>query len=147
MGKNGDMFIIIGGLDCRWSCYPAQGMRGAGIGYSLKENTVNVSSNGQHKHLMESGLIRPVLGSEVPMEVRRGMAIRTSEGREVGRVAAVVIDGPTREVTHIILGRRPQTVEYRLVPIGLVEEVATEAVVLGILNPLVEELPEYHGAS
>jgi sporulation protein YlmC with PRC-barrel domain len=71
------------------------------------------------------------------------MVIRTNEGREVGKVAAVVIDSQSQAVTHIILGHLPETLEYRLVPAALIEEVDAEAIVLGIFSPLVESLPKY----
>jgi len=65
-------------------------------------------------------------------EVRRGMAIFTSDGVEAGKAAAVVIDEINQTVTHIVLCRLGQPPEYRLTPLSLIERVDEEGIWLCI---------------
>ena len=74
------------------------------------------------------------------------MSVQTIEGDTAGRVAAVVLDEEHQKVTHILLMQERQLVEYRLVPVELIEEVEQEAVLLCILLPVVGHLPIWHGA-
>jgi sporulation protein YlmC with PRC-barrel domain len=106
----------------------------------------------QSAMLMESGSLTAhnlgdvdgCAGASSGAEVRRGMLVQTSEGRTAGRVAAVVLDQEQQKVTHILLMRERQLLEYRLVPVELVEEVGKEAVLLGIFHTVVENLPIWH---
>ncbi len=98
----------------------------------------------QYKELIVSGSIYPDHAKDVPVEVRRGMAILTSDGQEAGRVAAVIIDKKDRQVTHILLSRQSQMPEYRLVPIDLIEHVHEEKVLLRISKQVVSSLPTWH---
>jgi hypothetical protein len=98
-----------------------------------------------YRELMVSGLIYPACMPTIAVEIRRGMAILTGEGREAGRVAAVLIDSRDGQVTHILLGRHYDTPEYRLVPVDLVEQVREESVLLRILDELINRLPTWHG--
>ena len=94
--------------------------------------------------LIVSGSICLEQASDLPVEVRRGMAILTSEGREAGRVAAVIIDKHDQQVTHILLSRLSQIPEYRLVPIELIKQVHEEKVLLRIFHQVVNSLPRWH---
>ena len=85
-------------------------------------------------------------GSDSAVEVSRGLLILTSEGREAGRVAAVIIDRHSQQATHILLSRLSQLLEYRLVPIALIEQVHQEKVLLRIFNQDVNSLPMWHGS-
>ena len=85
--------------------------------------------------LMESGS----LAGNTPIEVGRGMGIQTREGHTVGHVAAVVMD-QNNQTTHILL-QEPGQMLYRQIPVKLVEQVAPEVIVLGILKPVLEDLP------
>lgn len=107
---------------------------------------MSVASNGQQGQLMVNGFVKAPQGGEGLLEIRRSMSIKTSEGQEVGRVAAIVVDCQSHEVTHIVLSRYAQALAYRLVPACLIEQVAKEVVVLGIPSQLVDGLPEYHGS-
>ncbi len=68
----------------------------------------------------------------------------TSDGQTAGHVAAVVTDGPSGKVTHVVLGHLRQIPEYRLTPIALIETVADEKVLLRIMQSVVESLPIWH---
>jgi sporulation protein YlmC with PRC-barrel domain len=124
-------------------------------GMSGKDNVVPMPDEERFDHeldgelpaeLVVSGAIHPVQTGDRVMDVRRGMLILTSEGREAGRVAAVIIDRHDQLVTHILLSRLDQMPEYRLVPIALVEQVIEEQVRLGIHNQIVNTLPLWHGS-
>ena len=104
----------------------------------------NQNHDDLYAELIVSGLIYPDHGSDIAVEVRRGMVILTSEGREAGRVAAVITNRHDQQVTHILLSRPSQHIEYRMVPIELVEQVSEETVSLHILAALVNTLPPWH---
>lgn len=67
-----------------------------------------------------------------PIEVKRGMAIFTSDSVEAGKVAAIAIDESTQVVTCIALCRPGQSPEYRLAPISLIERVDEAGILLYI---------------
>ena len=75
------------------------------------------------------------------VEVRRTMPVFDSEGVEVGTVAAVVVDQATQATTHLLLGQLHPNLEYRLVPLTLIEWVNEEVVQLRIPSPDVNQLP------
>jgi sporulation protein YlmC with PRC-barrel domain len=100
----------------------------------------------QDEELIVSGSIYPDQQRGFAVEVRRGMEVLTSEGREAGRVAAVIIDKQDQQVTHILLSRLIQMPEYRLVPITLIEQVHEDKVLLSIFNQVVNSLPTWHGS-
>jgi hypothetical protein len=99
-----------------------------------------------HEELIVSASIYPYQGSDIAVEVRRGMIILTSEGLEAGRVAAVAIDRRNQQVTNILLSRLIQRHEYRLVPISIIEQVLEEKVLLCIFNQVVNTLPMWRGS-
>lgn len=108
----------------------------------------NAQTNDLSVMLMESGVLTvhnlgDVAGSGA--EVHRGMSVQTGEGHTAGRVAAVVLDQAQQKVTHLLLMRERQLLEYRLVPVELIDEVGEEAVLLRILPSVVESLPIWHG--
>ena len=98
------------------------------------------------RELIVSGVLYLQQAGDSEVDVRRGMVILTSEGREAGRVAAVIIARQDQHVTHILLTRLGQLPEYRLVPIALVEQVSEETVRLGIFSQVVNTLPLWNGS-
>jgi hypothetical protein len=76
-----------------------------------------------------------------PVEVSRGMVVLTRDGLEAGRVAAVVEDSQSRQISHLLLGRPRLAQDYRLVPVALIEQVNGEAVYLHIDSEAVASLP------
>ena len=96
--------------------------------------------------LFISGAIYLEHENDIAVEVRRGMAILTSEGQEAGRVAAVIMEKDAQQVTRILLSRLSQMPEYRLVPIALIEQVHEEKVLLCIANQVVNTLPTWKGS-
>jgi sporulation protein YlmC with PRC-barrel domain len=99
-----------------------------------------------YTELLVSGSICLDHESDTAVEVKRGMAILTSEGREAGRVAAVIINRHDQQVTHILLSGLSQIPEYRLVSIALIEQVYEGKVLLRIFNQVVTSLPTWHGS-
>jgi hypothetical protein len=94
--------------------------------------------------LFVSGLVPAVAGGEVGVEIRRGMTILTTEGEMVGTVAGVIKDTEPQEVKYILLSRPSQYIEYRMVPVELIQQISEETVSLHILAALVNTLPPWH---
>ena len=112
----------------------------------------NIQTNEQSAMLMESGSLAPEHSHDADsgtcarcgVEVHRGMVVQTSEWHTVGRVAAVVLEQEKQVITHILMMRERQLLEYRLVPVELIEEVNEGAVLLRIFQSVVESLPVWH---
>ena len=102
-------------------------------------------SGDQDLDLVVSGLIYLEQAGDVAIEVRRGMVILTAEGREAGKVAAVIIGRQPRQVTHVLLGRLRQALEYRQVPLELIERVQEDRVLLRVVYQFVDSLPKWRG--
>lgn len=94
--------------------------------------------------LMVSGFVRPDDSCALYFEVRRGLPVFSEEGLEVGKVAAVILNGDSCIATHILLGRLPESIGYWLVPVELVAEVDDGKVQLSIPDGAVETLPRWH---
>jgi hypothetical protein len=77
--------------------------------------------------------------------VRRAMAVVGSDGREMGKVAAVEVDPGSQAVEYIVLGRLCPLLSYRLAPASLVAGVDGEIVQLQIPGRDVEGLPPRAG--
>ena len=78
--------------------------------------------------------------------VHRGMTVHTSEGHMAGHVAAVVLDQDQQQVTHVLLVQERQLLEYRLIPVELIEQVDDEEILLRIFQPAVDSLPAWHSS-
>ena len=89
--------------------------------------------------LMQSGNITPAAGGE--SRVTRGMPAISADGREVGWVAAVVMDGRGGDSRGLLLARPRTTLEYYLVPSGSIRSVNDGQVLLGIRAEAAWSLP------
>ncbi len=94
--------------------------------------------------LMVSGFICPQSRCALSAEVRRGMPIRSIEGLEAGKVAAVVLNGDHQQATHVLLSRLPEITGYWLVPVDLIADMHDQAVRLAISLPAIDALPRWH---
>lgn len=102
--------------------------------------------------LLESGSLtahktndaEPGFGTINQVEIRRGMRVQTLEGRTAGRVAAVVLDEDQQKVTHVLLMQERTHLEYRLLPVELIEQVANEEIRLRTFQHVVDKLPPWH---
>jgi sporulation protein YlmC with PRC-barrel domain len=74
------------------------------------------------------------------------MPIFSREGREVGKVAAVVLDSNNQKAAYLLLGRLPETSGYWMVSVDLIAEVDDEKVRLSIPRETVQSLPEWHSS-
>lgn len=99
------------------------------------------ANNDPLEKLMVSGLVHLTQEDSSPFEVSRGMAILTCDGREVGKVAAVIVDSRSQIVTHILLTRLHLSPEYRLVPVNLIKQVSEETISLDVCRQTIESLP------
>jgi hypothetical protein len=84
-------------------------------------------------------------GAGRPVTVERGMAVQTSEGQAAGHVAAVVLGGGCQQMTHVLLVQERRRLEYRLVPVALIQQVDAGQVRLRIMQAGIEGLPAWHG--
>ena len=91
--------------------------------------------------LFESGPVYSEQKDSSPVEIRRGMTILTQDERAAGRVAAVILDGDSQNVTHILLAYLHLTPDYRLIPINFIKQVSQETVLLHIDSEAIEHLP------
>lgn len=96
--------------------------------------------------LMESGSIW--LHGDVCGEcrVQRGMPAISTDGEEVGWVAAVMLN-PEGLSTALLMARPQATLEYYLVPLGLISRVEGGQVLLRMPAQTVQTLPHRNGAS
>lgn len=91
--------------------------------------------------LLVSSWIRLGPPDSASVEVQRTMPVFSREGVEVGTVAAVVVDPATQATTHLLLCQLLPNLEYRLVPLTLIECVNEAVVQLRISSPDVNQLP------
>jgi uncharacterized protein YrrD len=83
------------------------------------------------QRLFERGQVRLEQENQTESaEVSRGMVILTRDGWEAGKVAAVVFDSQSRQVSHVLLGRPRLAPDYRLVPVELIKEVNGKTIYL-----------------
>jgi hypothetical protein len=95
------------------------------------------------QELLVSGLLYPTDGANAAVEIRRGMVILTTEGEVAGIVAGVINNREPQQMQYILLSRPSQQLEYRMVPIDLVQQVSEETVSLRLLAALVSTLPPW----
>ena len=74
-------------------------------------------------------------------EVFRGMSVMTVDGAAAGVVAAVVQNGSTQTITHILLGQAPPTAVYRLISTDLLERLEENRLWLRVVIAQVATLP------
>lgn len=80
-----------------------------------------------------------------PCLVRRGMPVQTSEGCIEGHVAAVILDAARQEITHVLLVQERLRLEYRLLPVALIQQVDEGQLLLHTFEPGLESLPVWSG--
>jgi sporulation protein YlmC with PRC-barrel domain len=93
------------------------------------------------QRLFERGLLHLDQTNGLAIEITRGMTILTNEGQEAGKVAAVVVDKVSQQVSHLLLRHLRLSPKYRLVPVNLIEQINQEAIVLRVGQQIVDSLP------
>lgn len=86
---------------------------------------------GDELQLMVSGVLALEEPSGACAIVERGMPILSRDGQEMGKVAAVRVDG-NQAVEAILLSRLPLKMEYRIVPAGSIVTVRGHEVFLDL---------------
>ncbi|MFO7539220.1 MAG: hypothetical protein R6X32_14355 [Chloroflexota bacterium] len=76
-------------------------------------------------------------------EVWRGMLVLDRDNLVAGVVAAVVLDGSSQLISHILLGQLPPTAVYHLVPIHLLERLDRNRLWLRIPRRQIAALPTH----
>jgi sporulation protein YlmC with PRC-barrel domain len=82
--------------------------------------------------LMVSGFICSESQCALSVEVRRGMAVECSDGKEAGRLAAVVLEWTRGRATHLLITRLPRVSGYWMVPVAMVAQVGQDSLRLNI---------------
>jgi hypothetical protein len=95
----------------------------------------SVPGSSSQRRLLVAGWIDGIEG-----ELTRGMPVLAQDGSTVGVVAAVVLTGLAKSISHILLGQVPPTAVYRLVPIALIDHVADERLWLQISQDQIHSL-------
>jgi sporulation protein YlmC with PRC-barrel domain len=78
------------------------------------------------------------------VEVRRGMTVTCSEGREAGKIAAVVVSQDSRQVLCLILGHLPKEEGYQSLPVDWIARVEGDMIVLNVRFEMILALPDWH---
>jgi hypothetical protein len=81
-------------------------------------------------------------GLPVPVEIERGMAVYSADEVEVGKVAALLVDGE-EETRGLLLSKLPEMAGYWLVPASLIEGVERGQVRLRMLGVESSHLPAW----
>lgn len=118
--------------------------RGQAMNATDRSENSKTSQRSPSKKLMVKAFVNLRDSCGQWIEVRRGMAIMSEEGSEVGKVAAVVLDSDQDQATHILLARLPKASGYWLICVDLIVNVSEECVQLNASKSGVESLPRWH---
>jgi len=77
-------------------------------------------------------------------DIRRGMVVYCVGGKEVGKVAAVVVGLGSQQALCLILGHLPEKDLYQSLPVVWIEWVEKEIVYLNVWTENIQALPEWH---
>lgn len=97
---------------------------------------------GDELPLMVSGVLALAEPSGACAIVERGMPILSRDGQEMGRVAAVRVDG-NQAVEAILLSRLPLKMEYRVVPAGRVAAAGGGQLILDMASGEIDGLQKW----
>ena len=78
------------------------------------------------------------------VEIRRGMRITSSEGREAGKVAGIVIRQDSGKAVCLILSHLPEEAGYQSLPVGWIAYVEEETIVLDSPFERILAFPGWH---
>lgn len=92
--------------------------------------------------LMISGEL-PANGAKLTANLQRGLVVLDSAGEDAGRVAAVLVDGETGTVTHLVIARDTGAGDYRLAPAEQIAGFDIGAVRLRLAAGEVAALPRH----
>lgn len=72
-----------------------------------------------------------------------GARVTTLEGKKVGQIQELVVDGQTNQVTHLVISRGLFNKEQALIPQNWVKEITSQAVTLKVDENVLQNLPPY----
>jgi hypothetical protein len=98
----------------------------------------SVPGSSSQRRLLVCGWIDGIEG-----ELTRGMPVLAQDGSPVGVVAAVVLTGLAKSISHILLGQVPPTAVYRLIPVDLLDRLDRERIRLRASPQQIAALPIY----
>jgi hypothetical protein len=101
---------------------------------------MRIQDNERLEKIMVNGRLQLAQPDNSVVELRRGMLVKTCDGREAGLVAAVILEEPGQHISHILLCQLPVISNYRLIPINLIAHVSETAIHLNIHSDVIEEL-------
>jgi hypothetical protein len=107
-------------------------------------NTMEAGATESKEKLMASGTVCLPGHCDLLVEVRRGMTILSKEGRGLGKVAAVVVQGSDHKTTHVLLTQLPEQNGYWMVPVGWILDVGDESLRISVTGEATTFLPEWH---
>lgn len=90
---------------------------------------------------MTKAFIQPNQAGLLPVEITRGMFVRTRENHELGLAAAVVVDPDGGQATHFLLMQSFRSPTYRLVPVRFIWRVKQGVIQLDLGSHSVENFP------
>lgn len=93
------------------------------------------------QRLFERGLLCLEQTDGLAVEITRGMSILTNDGHEVGKLAAVVVETGSQQMSHLLLSRSPLGPGYRLIPVNLIEQINQKTILLRVGKQIVDSLP------
>lgn len=94
-------------------------------------------ANYDPKYIAETHLNIP----DETVALKEGAKVITRDDKEVGHVAQVLASTPGDRVTHFLIAKGMLVKEQRLIPVGWVDRLADNEVVLAIDSNTVERLP------
>lgn len=93
--------------------------------------------------LMVSSLVNWGKNGSFSAEIRRGMPMYSKDGKEIGKVAAVILKRTHNPARQILLSRLPDIEGYLIVDVDLIIEVDQEKVVLSVSEGALQSLPKW----
>lgn len=77
------------------------------------------------------------------MRFEKGMRILTIDGREVGAIAAVVLDPRSKEITYLVIQKGGLFETEKLVPVDMIGEKRQDGYLLRVGEDALNELPDF----
>jgi hypothetical protein len=94
--------------------------------------------------MMAQGIVVLNGQAEAAVEVRRGTVVISAEGREAGKLAAVVVGPDSRQAVCLILGHLPDAEGYQSLPVSWIARVEADGITLNASLEVILALPDWH---
>lgn len=80
---------------------------------------------------------------ENTIPIHEGTDVHSSDGKHVGDVERLFVDGESKQVTHFVIAQGVFFKDRKLVPVNWVKQVEEDAVHLGVSSEVLDRLPGY----